>query len=106
MGEPRSFNATSFDLIVLIHKATLELYGLDIDAEKSLRLAALLRDVAEGRRTFIESDSEEFAKKFEAGFDSEQLGITFEQFMHEERIIERNAARQLAGLPPIGADMK
>jgi len=94
-----SAEPTSFDIIMLIHKATLELYGLKLNLEKSLPLAELLEQVATGERTFIDSDSEEFGVKFRANFKERELGLTFEEFMQHQRAVERNAARRLRGLP-------
>jgi len=97
MSDP--IKPTSFDVIMLVHHATLELYGLTVQFEKTVRLAGLLRDVAEGRRTFIDSDNEALMQQFGKKFEESDPGETFEVFMHENRIRERNAARQIAGLP-------
>jgi len=92
-------NPSSMDIIFLIHRATLELYGIKLDPEKTIKLAGLLGEVAEGGRTFIDSsaDKEHLALTKEA----EEDGVDLEEIVHDMRMKERNAARRLSGLPMV-----
>jgi hypothetical protein len=89
------------DIIFLIHHATLELYGIKIDASKTAKLAGLLKEVAEGKRTFIDSNFDPNVKALGDEINLEAEPIDFDDLLHEERMKERNAARGLMGLPPL-----
>ncbi|CAN5569045.1 hypothetical protein BH10PLA1_BH10PLA1_09600 [soil metagenome] len=90
---------TSADVIMLIHKATLELYGIEMDASKTTPLPGLIRSVANGERTFIDSAGQGWARELRA--EAEAEGIDMDEIDREARRGERNAARSLSGMPPI-----
>jgi len=85
------------DIILLIHKATLELYGIELEMEKTAKLAGLLLAVARGERTFLDSENEKNNTVLRQ--EGESDGIDMNQLFHEARMQERNAARRLSGMP-------
>jgi hypothetical protein len=101
VSEHNPHEPTSADIIILIHKATLELYGIKIDPAKSPELSALITEVAEGKRTFVESGYEQFGSMFGAKRDKSEVGVPYAQIVRGNRTRERNAARLLSGLPPV-----
>jgi hypothetical protein len=98
-NEPSPYIPSSMDIIFLIHHATLELYGIRLDADKTLKLAELIHSVADGERTFVDSDYEKNVVALRR--EAKTAGVDLNTLMHEQRLKERNAARMLSGMPPL-----